>query len=80
MAVDYANLSILIGSCTAALTGLIYAIQKSKCSHIECGCVKCEREVQAVATDDIEAALSAPPIPGPPLPQNTKPDKSWIRP
>ncbi len=77
MAVDYANLSILIGSCTAALTGLIYAIQKSKCSHIECGCVKCEREVQAVEANDVEAALENT-IPLPSIsPQ--RPDNSWIK-
>ena len=56
--VDWANLSLFVGSISAAVAGLIVATQKSKCSHIECGCIKCDRSIpNIVECNDIENQL-----------------------
>ncbi len=78
--VDWANLSIFIGAVSGSLATVLYALQKSKCSHIECFCVKCERDVSSVDADDVEAQLSLPPPPPPNSPVNKKKDNSWIKP
>ena len=56
--VDWANLSLFVGSVSAAVAGLIVATQKSKCSHIECCCIKCDRSIpNVVECNDIESQL-----------------------
>lgn len=56
--VDWANLSLFVGSVSAAVAGLIVATQKSKCSHIECCCIKCDRNIpNVVECNDIESQL-----------------------
>lgn len=55
---DWANLSLFVGSVSAAVAGLIVATQKSKCSHIECCCIKCDRNTEdIIETPDIENQL-----------------------
>ena len=55
---DWANLSLFVGSVSAAVAGLIVATQKSKCSHIECCCIKCDRTIQDnIEISDIENQL-----------------------
>tara|TARA_R100000149_G_C5880089_1_gene144889 strand:+ start:3008 stop:3193 length:186 start_codon:yes stop_codon:yes gene_type:complete len=41
------ELTLLITACSGALISVIVALQKSKCSSINCGfgCIKCIREV-----------------------------------
>ncbi len=56
--VDWANLSLFVGSVSAAVAGLIVATQKSKCSHIECCCIKCDRNIpNVVECNDLESQL-----------------------
>ena len=82
--VDWANLSIFVGAVSGSLATIIYATQKSKCSHIECCCMKCDRPVDAIDTEDIEAQLEgvqqsgATPLSPPNSPRIKQPD-SWIR-
>ncbi len=82
--VDWANLSIFVGAVSGSLATIIYATQKSKCSHIECCCMKCDRPVDAVDTDDIEAQLEGVQSGGtlpltPPNSPRLKDAKSWIQ-
>jgi hypothetical protein len=37
---------LIIGAASAALVSIFVAIQKSRCYHIECLCVKCLRRVK----------------------------------
>ena len=72
---DWANLSLFVGSVSAAVAGLIVATQKSKCSHIECCCIKCDRTVQDnIEISDIENQLenvTTQPEPTKPTPKRT---------
>jgi len=45
---DWADLSLFVGAVTASLASLILAIQKSKCTAIDCGCIHCTRVVEMV--------------------------------
>ena len=55
--VDWANLSLFVGAVSGSLATIIYAMQKSKCSHIELCCMKCDRPVQAIDCNDLENQL-----------------------
>ena len=43
--VDYNALAIFVASCGSTIAMILYAIQKSRCTTISCGCVKCERQM-----------------------------------
>ena len=53
--VDYNALAIFVASCGSTVAMILYAIQKSRCTNIQCGCVKCERQIPPC--NDIEAQL-----------------------
>ena len=53
--VDYNALAIFVASCGSTVAMILYAIQKSRCTVIRCGCVKCERQIPPCT--DIEAQL-----------------------
>jgi len=57
--VDWANLSLFVGAISGSLATIIYATQKSKCSHIECCCIKCDRPVDVPEDDDLESQLAS---------------------
>jgi len=40
------DIILVIGAGSAALASIVVAIQKSRCSTIDCCCFKCKREVQ----------------------------------
>jgi hypothetical protein len=42
---NWSELSLFVGAVTASIASLVIAIQKSKCSVIDCACVHCERNV-----------------------------------
>lgn len=39
------ELGIFVGSCCASFGGLVYAVSKSRCTTIRCGCISCDRNV-----------------------------------
>ena len=39
------ELGIFIGAVCAALSGVVYSVQKSRCNMIKCGCIECDRNV-----------------------------------
>ena len=39
------DIILVIGAGSAALASIVVAIQKSRCSSIDCCCFKCKREV-----------------------------------
>ena len=39
------DIILVIGAGSAALASIVVAIQKSRCSSIDCCCIKCKREV-----------------------------------
>lgn len=47
---DYSmnDLMLMVGACATALSGLIYASQKSKCTEINMCCCKLKRDVKAI--------------------------------
>lgn len=55
--VNWSELAIFVTSVSGSAAVLIYAMQKSKCSHIECCCITCERNVTDGNKNDIEAQL-----------------------
>ena len=59
---NWSDLSLFVGAVSASLASLILAIQKSKCSTIDCGCVHCNRVVELPPVDE--------PEPEPPEPMN----------
>ena len=44
MEFDIGDLTLVITAGASAIIGIIVAIQKSKCSRIECFCMKCIRD------------------------------------
>ena len=49
------DIILVIGAGSAALASVVVAIQKSRCSTIDCCCVKCVREVKSTSPKrDIE--------------------------
>ena len=42
---DYNALAIFVASCGSTIAMILYAIQKSRCTTISCGCVKCDRQM-----------------------------------
>jgi len=42
---NWSELSLFVGAVSASIASLVIAIQKSKCTVIECGCVHCLRDV-----------------------------------
>ncbi len=45
--VDYNALAIFVASCGSTIAMILYAVQKSRCTTISCGCVKCDRYIPA---------------------------------
>ena len=43
--VDYNALAIFVASCGSTIAMILYAVQKSRCTTISCGCVKCDRQM-----------------------------------
>lgn len=43
--VDYNALAIFVASCGSTIAMILYAVQKSRCTTISCGCVKCDRQI-----------------------------------
>jgi hypothetical protein len=41
-----AELGLFIGSIGTVITGLIFALQKSRCEHINCCGIKCKRKIK----------------------------------
>lgn len=48
---DWADLSLFVGAVTASVASLILAIQRSKCTAIDCGCIHCKRAVEMTPLD-----------------------------
>lgn len=46
------QLMLFIGGVMGSLGALLLIIQKSKCEHISCCCLKCKRNVQAVIEEE----------------------------
>jgi len=42
---DYNALAIFVASCGSTIAMILYAVQKSRCTTISCGCVKCDRQI-----------------------------------
>mgnify|MGYP003639578772 FL=1 len=59
------ELTLLVSAVSASLVSIIYTIQKSRCSTVDCGCIHCVRNVEE--TPDIDPTM-APPPPAPHLP------------
>lgn len=51
---NWSDLSLFVGAVSASLASLILAVQKSKCSSIDCGCVHCNRVVELTPVDEPE--------------------------
>lgn len=52
------DIILVIGAGSGALASIVVAIQKSRCSTIDCCCIKCKREVSkypSPAKRDIES-------------------------
>jgi hypothetical protein len=47
---EWANIGVFVSVCGSALVGLIFAVQKSKCSDINCCCglLKCHRPKELI--------------------------------
>lgn len=63
------ELGMFVSLCAASIAVILHAIQRSRCTDIECGCVHCER-----------AAPPPDPQPDPPAPPPTTPDDMPLRP
>ncbi len=48
---NWSELSLFVGAVSASIASLVLAVQKSKCTTISCGCVKCERDVTSCQED-----------------------------
>ena len=59
------ELTLLVSAVSASLVSIIYTIQKSRCSTVDCGCIHCVRNVEE--SPDIDPTM-APPPPAPQLP------------
>lgn len=46
------QLMLFIGGCSTAIIGVVLAIQKSKCKTINCCCIRCERDVNAIIQEE----------------------------
>tara|TARA_R110002110_G_scaffold278819_1_gene493995 strand:- start:457 stop:864 length:408 start_codon:yes stop_codon:yes gene_type:complete len=46
------QLMLFIGGVFGALASLLLVIQKSKCKHVNCCCIKCERDVDAIIKEE----------------------------
>lgn len=53
------DLILTIGAGSAAIAGLIAAIQKSRCSTIDCCCFKCKRDLTPIKQDKEEKQIEA---------------------
>ena len=45
MPINWSELSVFVGAISASIATIIYATQKSRCRHIDCGCISCDREI-----------------------------------
>ena len=41
-----AELGLFVGTLGGVITGLIFALQKSRCETIDCLCIKCRRKIK----------------------------------
>lgn len=41
-----AELGLFVGTIGGVITGLIFALQKSRCETIKCGCISCKRKIK----------------------------------
>ena len=55
--VDYNALAIFVASCGSTIAMILYAIQKSRCTTISCGCVECQRQMP-MDCDNVEQKLN----------------------
>ena len=46
------QLMLFIGGCSTAIIGVVLAIQKSKCETINCCCIRCKRNVDAIIQEE----------------------------
>lgn len=54
--------TLLCSAISASIVSIIYTVQKSRCSTVECGCIHCERNVED--HPDIDPTIGAiPPLP-----------------
>ncbi len=58
----WSDIGLFVSLCCASLATVIYSIQKSKCTTIQCGCIQCDRKVTDAVdpTEDLEAAVAPP--------------------
>ena len=52
MCVDPLVIGSIIGSISLFMTVLFYNIRRSRCTHIQCGCLKCTR--QMMTSDELK--------------------------
>ena len=53
-----AELGLFVGTIGGVITGLIFALQKSRCETIDCCGIKCKRKIKETQEPD-------PPLPAP---------------
>ena len=69
--VNWSELAVFVTSVSASVAVIIYATQKSKCSHIECCYISCERNVTDENKNDLECQLERITIDEQPADRNT---------
>ena len=58
------ELGVFVGSIFASLGGLIYSFSKSRCTTIQCCCMKCDRDVPIISAEELmPIPASVPPPP-----------------
>ena len=57
------ELGVFIGSIFASLGGLIYSFSKSRCTTIQCCCMKCDRDVPIISAQELIPIPAVPPAP-----------------
>ncbi len=56
---NWSELSLFVGAVSASIASLVLAVQKSKCTTINCGCVNCERDLSTPPPLDTDPELTA---------------------
>ena len=49
---NLSEIGILIGVVSTSIIGIFLALQKSKCEEINCCCLRCKRNVQAIIDEE----------------------------
>ena len=57
------ELGVFVGSIFASLGGLIYSFSKSRCTTIQCCCMKCDRDVPTISAQELMPIPAVPPAP-----------------